>query len=112
MNLLPESGNAIFKQFRELVEENYATWHSASQYADKLNITPDHLNRTIKSCIGKTTKEYIHARLSIAAKRMLYFSDLSNKEVGYKLGFSEPSNFSAFFKKNTGYSPNEFKKAL
>lgn len=106
-----EAGNTILKGFKELVEYNYKTWHSTSQYASELNITPDHLNRSIKSLIGKTAKEYIQARITISAKRMLYFSNLSTKEIAYDLGFSEPANFSNFFKKCTGISPSEFKKS-
>ena len=104
-----EAGNSILKQFEALVEANYQNWHASSQYAEALHITPDHLNRTVKSLIGKTAKEYIQSRITVAAKRMLYFSDQSNKEIGYALGFSEPGNFSAFFKKCTGQSPSDFK---
>lgn len=105
-----EAGNHILKAFRNLVEQHYTQWHSTSQYAEALHITPDHLNRTIKSLIGKTAKEYIQTRINIAAQRMLHFSDLSTKEIGYELGFTEASHFSAFFKKCNGSSPSNYKK--
>ncbi len=106
-----EAGNSILKHFKTLVNENFATWHSSSEYASELSITPDHLNRIVKMYVGKTAKEYIQNRISLAAKRMLYFSELSAKEIGYELGFDEPSNFSAFFKKNTGESPSQFRNS-
>ena len=105
-----EAGNTLLRDFKQLVEQYYSTWHATSTYAEHMHITPDHLNRTVKSLIGKTAKEYIQSRITIAAKRMLYFSDASAKEVGYELGFSEPANFSAFFKKCVGISPSQFKK--
>ena len=105
-----DSTNSILKNFRELVEQNYSVWHGTTEYANELNITPDHLNRTIKSMIGKTAKEYIQTRITLAAKRMLYFSDLTSKEIAYELGFDEPSNFTTFFKKQSNSTPAEFRK--
>jgi len=106
---MAESRNSILKNFKNLVNENYKRLHSTSDYADKLSVSPDHLNRVVKSLTGKTAKEHIQNRLITAAKRLIYFSDLSNKEIGYELGFSEPANFSAFFKNCTGLSPSKFK---
>ena len=101
--------NHVIGEFKKQVNESYKSEHSISYYADKLHITPDHLNRIVKSTIGKTAKEYIQSRLITEAKRLLYFSKLSNKEIGFELGFNEPANFSAFFKKCTHLSPSNFK---
>ena len=104
------SGDNLIRAFKKGVEDNYKKEHSTTYYANELYITPDHLNRTIKAKIGKTAKEYIQARIITEAKRLLYFTDLTNKEIGYDLGFNEPANFSAFFKKHTQLSPSIFKK--
>ena len=107
---LDTSGNNLIRSFKSAVDNNYKKEHSTTYYANELYITPDHLNRTIKAKIGKTAKEYIQSRIITEAKRLLYFTDLSNKEIGYELGFNEPANFSAFFKKCTQLSPSNFKK--
>ncbi|MCF8365506.1 MAG: helix-turn-helix transcriptional regulator [Bacteroidales bacterium] len=105
-----EAGNTILKNFKKLVNENYSTWRQTTDYANALNVSPDHLNRVVKSLVGKTAKEMIKSRIILAMKRLLYFSDLSTKEIGYQLGFTEPANFSTFFKKSTGVSPSDFRK--
>ena len=105
-----EQGNHILKSFKNQVDTHYKKQHSTSFYAQNLNISTDHLNRVVKSLIGKTAKDYIQSRISISAKRMLYFSGLSNKEIGYELGFKEPAHFSSFFKKCTGQTPSAFKE--
>lgn len=107
---LNTSGDNLVRAFKTEVDKSYKQEHSTNFYASQLNITPDHLNRTIKSKIGKTAKEYIQTRIVTEAKRLLYFTGLSNKEIGYELGFNEPANFSAFFKKFTQISPSNFKK--
>jgi AraC-like DNA-binding protein len=96
---IDSSGDNLIRLFKNEVEKNYKKEHSTTFYANKLFITPDHLNRTFKAKIGKTAKDYIQARIITEAKRLLYFTDLSNKEIGFELGFNEPANFSAFFKK-------------
>ena len=104
-----EAGNTILKNFKQLVNNKYSEWHGTTEYANELNVTPDHLNRVVKSLSGKTAKDYIQSRIVVAAKRLLYFSDESLKEISWELGFSEPANFSAFFKKSTGKSPSEYR---
>lgn len=105
-----EAGNTILKKFRELVEIHHTEDHQASMYAARLSVTPDHLNRVVRSLIGKNAKEMIQDRIVLSAKRMLYFTDLTAKEIGFRLGFNEPANFSAFFKKETGLSPSAFRE--
>jgi AraC-like DNA-binding protein len=107
---IDSSGDNLIRTFKKEIEKNYKEEHSTTFYANQLHITPDHLNRTVKLKIGKTAKDYIQARIITEAKKLLYFTDLSNKEIGYELGFNEPANFSAFFKKHTQLSPSKFKK--
>lgn len=104
------SGVHLIRTFKNAVDSHFKKEHSTTFYASMLYITPDHLNRTVKAKIGETAKDYIQARIITEAKRLLYFTDLTNKEIAYELGFSEPANFSAFFKKHTQLSPSNFKK--
>ncbi|MFC4689912.1 helix-turn-helix domain-containing protein [Dokdonia genika] len=102
--------NNVLRDFKKIVNSDYRREHSTTYYANRLHISPDHLNRTIKSKIGKTAKEYIQARIITEAKRLLYFTDVTTKEIAYEFGFNEPANFSAFFKNCTQMSPTTFKK--
>lgn len=105
------TGDNLIRTFKNTVDKNYKKEHSTTYYASQLFITPDHLNRTFKAKTGKTAKDYIQSRIITEAKRLLYFTDLTSKEIGYELGFNEPANFSAFFKKHTQLSPSSFKKS-
>ncbi|MGW8314147.1 MAG: AraC family transcriptional regulator [Bacteroidales bacterium] len=105
-----EAGHMILRNFKKLVEDHHTHWHLASEYADALHVTPDHLNRVVRSLVGKTAKEYIQSKIVLSARRLLYFTELTAKEIGYQLGFTEPANFSAFFKKEAGVTPARFRK--
>jgi AraC family transcriptional activator of pobA len=104
-------GTKLFQDFRIQLENDFATFHKVSDYAQRLSVTEKHLNETTKKTVGKTASELIHDRIILEAKRLIVHSDHSNKEIAYFLHFDDPSHFSKFFKNKVGVSPNEFKKA-
>lgn len=104
------TGDNLIRAFKTEVDKHYKKEHSTTFYANQLHISPDHLNRVVRARIGKTAKDYIQSRIITEAKRLLYFTDLLNKEIAFELGFNEPANFSAFFKNQTQLSPTSFKK--
>lgn len=107
-----QSSKSIVRKFKEILENNFTQTHKVNDYADKLNISPDYLNTIVKSSIGKTAKELIQQRIILEAKRYGLHSNLSTKEISYKLGYDEPSNFSRFFKKYEGISFAEFRVSI
>ena len=106
-----QASETLLRNFKNLLEEHHSEWHKVKEYAEALSITSDYLNTSIKGLTGKNVKEHIQTRITVAAKRYLLFTSMSNKEIAYALGFSEPANFSQFFKKCTGQSPSQFKQS-
>lgn len=107
-----QSGTQIVKNFKKLLEENFQRWHKVSDYAAKLNITPDYFNNVLKSAIGKSAKEYIQYRIVLEAKRLGVHTNLSSKEISFSLGFDDPSHFSRFYKNVEKESFSTFRQAL
>jgi AraC family transcriptional activator of pobA len=96
------------RQFEDLIEENFKSEKLVKEYAFKLNITEKHLNRVVKSCIGKTSTQLIGERIILEAKRMLIYSKLNITQIGEELGYFDNSYFVRFFKKNVGITPHAF----
>ena len=107
-----EVGRTMIRKFKDLVDYHYAEWHQVKDYASELNVTPGYLNEVIKTSIGQSAKEYIQNRLVLEARRLSLFTNQSFKEIGFGLGFNDPSHFSKFFKSSTGRSLQEFKNRV
>lgn len=82
---------------------------TAKDYADRLAVHVNHLNKVLKENTGKTTTEIITGRIMEEAKILLKQTDWNISEIAYSLGFEQLSHFSSFFKKQTSFSPNEIR---
>lgn len=82
---------------------------SAKDYADRLAIHVNHLNKVLKENVGKTTTDIISSRVAQEAKILLKQTDWNISEIAYTLGFEEVAHFSNFFKKHTTLTPVSFR---
>src|SRR5258705_798317 len=82
---------------------------TAKDYADRLAIHVNHLNKVLKENTGKTTTELISGRVVQEAKILLKQTDWNISEISNSLGFEEVSHFSNFFRKQTSFAPVAFR---
>lgn len=102
----------ILLQFKQLIETHYMSAHDVSFYAGKLSMSSPQLNFHVKRLTGITAGEYIRNKILNEAKKLIYKTGLSSKEISFRLGFMDPAYFSRFFKKHTGSTLNDFKKSV
>ena len=103
--------------FTELLERQFpienmsrrVTMRSAKDYADRLSVHVNHLNRALRQTTGKTTSQHIYGRLVSEAKILLKHTDWNIADIAYSLGFDEPAHFNNFFKKQTASTPSSFR---
>ncbi|WP_437919885.1 helix-turn-helix domain-containing protein [Sphingobacterium sp. LRF_L2] len=111
-------GSRVTSFFAELLERQFPieslhqrlALRTAKDYADRLAVHVNHLNKMLKEHTGKTTTQIISDRIIQEAKILLRQTDWSISEIGYTLGFEEVSHFSNFFKKSTTLPPQAFRK--
>jgi len=96
--------------FKGLLEINYRTQKKVSIYANQISLTEKRLNIATSKVVGKSPKQIIDDRIMLEAKRILAHTNESVKEVGFALGFDEPTNFIKYFRKNNGSTPVEFRE--
>ncbi|MBQ2151347.1 MAG: AraC family transcriptional regulator, partial [Bacteroidales bacterium] len=77
--------------------------------ADKLCLTPKYLSKLVRSVSGRSGPEWIDSFVLVEAKNMLKYSEMSIKEIVYRLNFPSSSVFYKFFKSHTGQTPSEYR---
>lgn len=99
----------LFYKFKRLVEEYFVQKHQVQDYANMLYISPGHLNRISKMVSGETASRVIQDRIVLEAKRLLCYSDKTNREIAFQLNFRDPSHFTRLFKNVTNLTPSAFR---
>lgn len=98
--------------FEQLVKDTLHKKQKLSYYASKLCISDVYLSECIKKVTGSSAKQLLTDYIIYEAKYLLTESESKLDVIATQLGFNETSNFINFFKKNSGYTPNQFRQKL
>lgn len=102
----------ILQKLKDAIEENFKIKHSPVDYAALLYITPKALAKITKNYFNKTLSSLINERIIIEAKRELYLTNKTVKEIAYELGYEDEYYFSRFFKVNADVSPQLYRETV
>ena len=95
--------------FDRLIQARLTEGWSVADYASALSITPGHLNRICRSATGTTAARHIETAVMAEASRLLAFTQLGVAEIGYRLGFADPSYFSRRFRALHQQAPSDYR---
>lgn len=98
------------EEFLELLNIHIATRKQVSHYAALMNLTPYQLNAICKTSLGKTCSQVITEHIILEAKRYLLATTNQVNQIAWQLGYEDVSYFIRLFKKQTGFSPEQFRQ--
>ena len=99
-------------EFKRLLNCNITKEKSVKFYAAELNVTPNHLNKSVKVTLGRSASALIDEMLVLEAKVLMQKKTMSVSEIAFETGFEDVSYFGRFFKKHTGFAPTEYRKMI
>jgi AraC-like DNA-binding protein len=102
----------LFIKFKDQLDAQFTKNKQVSFYATKSSITEKKLNQITTKVVGKTPKQMIDDRIMLEAKRLLAHTTENIKEIGFSLGFEEPTNFIKYFKNHYNGTPVDFRESL
>lgn len=100
----------LVRKFNLLLEVNFRTQHEVQFYANLLNKSPKTLSNHFALFNYPSPSKVIQQRIIQEAKRYLFYTDKTAKEIAYLLGFTSPAHFSRYFKQYTGRNISDYKK--
>lgn len=99
----------ITDQFHKLLAQHFSTEKAPGAYANMLNISTGYLNEAVKKQTGFAVTYWIQRETMLEAKRLLYHTDLTVKEIAYRAGFDDHAYFSRLFRKTVKMTPLDFR---
>ena len=102
----------LYKQLKHLIDAHFTESLTAADYADRLNMTPHHLNLIAKTVTRETTTGLIRARCMLEARRLLTYTDSTVSDIATALGYTDLAYFGRVFRAETSLSPLQFKQTI
>ncbi len=100
----------VIRQAKEYIDQHYMEPDlSLYEIPSQVNLSSSHFSMVFSQETCQTFKEYLTTTRINKAKELLRTSSLSSNDISYQVGFNDPHYFSYVFKKNTGFSPTEFR---
>jgi len=101
----------LIDKARAFLQEAVESDISMPEVARHLDISYTTFRHAFKKYTGQSPAQYFINLKLHRAKEMLRGSSASIKEISYTLHFESPEYFATTFRKKTGKSPSEFRKA-
>ncbi len=111
-----DSNYQVLQELQKLMSEQKVFKDSnlnLKTLGNKLNITEHNLSKILMNSYNLTYSQYISYQRLEETKKLLkesINSDIRINEIMYEVGFNSKSAFNTWFKKNSGFTPTEFKK--
>ncbi len=105
-------GDPLISRARAFLSEKYADPNLMLQdVAGEVHLSQSHFSTVFAQETGLTFTQYLTALRIGKARELLEATDLRSSQIALEVGYNDPHYFSYLFKKNTGMTPSEYRKA-
>ncbi len=109
---MADQNGDIVHRVKEIIKGKYMENITIQSIAEQIYLSPNYVCAVFKQVTGSTINQYItHVRIE-AAKKMLEDTSVRLYDIGFLIGYVEPSYFSKIFKKMTALTPKEYRQMM
>ncbi|MFK7934079.1 MAG: helix-turn-helix domain-containing protein [Saprospiraceae bacterium] len=111
LTLATKMEDPFIEKVKEIVEANYTDETFAlPALCEKIGLSRSQLYRKLMALIEQSPSDFIKTYRLEKGKKLLDTTDLSIKEVAWKVGFKEPAYFTKTFRDYYGFPPSNLHK--
>lgn len=101
----------IVLDFVNLVADHYREHREMDFYADRMCLTAKYITAIVKAQSGRSATDWIERYVILDAQAMLSSTDMTVLQISQELHFPSQSFFGKYFKRVTGMSPKDYRRA-
>ena len=98
------------EKLREVLENSREEHFRLNEYARKEGLSREYLIRHFKETYGESPYEFLQNKRMETATQLLRHTNLTVKEISYRLDFCDPGYFSTYFKRKFGSTPQKWRE--
>ena len=106
----PLAAQRLAARYSALLERDYRSNLSVSEYAGVLGVTATHLTRACRTTCGRSAHMLLEDRILFEARRLLTETRLPINQIAQLLGYNSAGYFTRAFQKTAGMTPSAFRK--
>ena len=107
---LTDANDAAIVRAQAWIADNYATDNPVAAMVERSALLPRTFGRRFRAATGRRPIEYVHEIRIEEARRILESSSIAVDDVGFSVGYQDPTFFRRLFKRKTGLTPAAYRR--
>jgi transcriptional regulator GlxA family with amidase domain len=107
---LTDPTDAAIVRSQQWIADNYATDTPVAAMIAQSALLPRTFGRRFRAATGRRPMEYVHEVRIDEARRILESSSIAVDDVGFSVGYQDPTFFRRLFKRKTGLTPAAYRR--
>lgn len=105
-----QEDDAVIAECQNWIADNYDTPNPVAAMTDRSGLTPRTFARRFKSATGYLPMDYVHALRIEEAKQLIETTAIGIDDVGFEVGYEDPTFFRRLFKRKVGMTPAAYRR--